>query len=666
MTLAADGTLSGTPTQSGTFPITVVATDSNGCTGSDSFTLTIGCQTITVTNPSVTTGTVGTPFSQVFTQSGGVGTTTFSLATGTLPTGLSLAANGTLAGTPTQSGTFAITVMATDSNGCTGMGATYTLVISCQTITVTNPATTTGTVDAGFSQTFTQSGAIGFASFTIASGTLPAGLSLSPSGLLSGTPQVPGTFVITVKATDANGCSGTGPAYTLVIACQTITVTNPAAAVGTYNTPLSGSFTFTQTGVGTHTPAVFSLNSGSLPAGVSLSSGGVLSGTPTQTGVFTITVKVTDANGCIGVGPSYTLTIAPKLIAKAYSDVGNTQLDGGLVAPATPTVVVVAVSNGDLSDAPITYAITAPPTHGTLTTFNGNGTFLYTPNVANALPDGFTYTGTSNGVTVSQTATISFSGMVWYVDNATVSGTNDGRSNTPFKTMTAVGAASTSAGDYIYVSKGSGPTTGSYTMLASQKLIGAGATLNVFGILIVPGSGSNTPTLSGALTLASNVVVNGIDMSTGTSGAITGTNVTGINVTARNVTTTTGAAVTIAGLSGSGGSMTFTQINAGTVATGPLTAVSLTNYGGSFTVVGDGSNASNGSGGTIQKTTGNAISLTNVTGTGVSLSSMIIKTSAHDGIHGTGVNNFALLGCQVLNNGTTFADNGVNVFEVSR
>src|SRR5258708_1454116 len=239
---------------------------------------------------------------------------------------MSLAANGTLSGTPTQTGTFSIVVMVTDSNGCTGTGATYTLVIVCQTITVTNPATSTGTVDSGFSQTFTQTGAVGFASFTIASGTLPAGLSLSPSGLLSGTPQVPGTFVITVKATDANGCSGTGPPYTL--------------------------------------------------------------------------------------------TIAPKLLAKAYPDVGNTQLDGGLVAPATPTVVVVAVSNGDLSDAPITYAITAPPVHGTLTTFNGNGTFLYTPNVGNNLSDSFTYTGTSNGVSASRTATIAFSGMVWYVDNA--------------------------------------------------------------------------------------------------------------------------------------------------------------------------------------------------------------------------------------------------------
>ncbi len=664
LSLAANGTLAGTPTQPGTFAITVKVTDVNGCSGTGpTYTLVISCQVITVTNPATTTGTVGSPFSQTFTQTGGIGAVTFTTAS-TLPAGLSLAANGTLAGTPTQTGTFPIVVTVTDANGCTGTGPTYTLVIVCQTITVTNPATTTGTVDAGFSQTFTQSGAIGFASFSIASGTLPAGLSLSPSGLLSGTPQVPGTFPITVKVTDANGCTSTGTTYTLVISCQTITVTNPAATTGTYSTALSGAFTFTQSGVGTHTPAVFSLNSGTLPSGVTLTAAGALTGTPTQTGVFTITVKVTDANGCSGVGGTYTLSIAPKLTAKSYSDVGNTQLAGGLAAPATPTVIVVAVSNGDASDAPITYALVTPPAHGTLTAFNANGTFLYTPNVGNTASDSFTYSGTSNGVTATQTATISFSSMVWYVDNATASGTNDGRSNTPFKTMTAVGGASTNVNDYIYVSKGSGATTGSYAMLVGQKLIGAGATLNVLGILNVPGAAANTPTLSGTLTLASSVTVNGIDMSTGASAAVTGTTVTSISVTVRNVTTTTGTAVTIAG-GGSSGSLTFTQINAGTSVSGPANAVSVTNFGGSLSVVGDGSNAANGSGGTIQKTTGNAVSLSNITGTGVSLSSMIIKNSTHDGIHGTGVNNFALLGCQVLNNGTTTVDNGVHLFDTS-
>jgi hypothetical protein len=662
LTLSTAGVLSGSPTQTGSFPITVKVTDANGCTGTGAtYTLVIACQTITVTNPVVTTGTVGTPFSQTFTQSGAAGTATFTTSS-QLPAGLTLSTAGVLSGTPTQTGTFPIVVTVTDSNGCTGTGATYTLTINCQTITVTNPATNSGTVDTPFSATFTQSGAIGSATFSLASGTLPAGLTLSASGVLSGTPQVPGTFSITVKVTDSNGCTGTGPTYTLTISCQTITVTNPSSTTGTYNTPLSGSFTFTQSGVGTHTPAVFTVNSGSLPSGVSLSSSGVLSGTPAQTGVFSITVKVTDANGCSGIGSTYTLTIAPKLTTKSYVDVGNTQLDGGLPAPATPTVISVAVSNGDSSDAPIVYAVTVPPSNGVLTIFNANGTFLYTPNVGNTAADSFTYTGTSNGISVTRTATINFTGRVWYVDNATGAGTNDGRSNTPFTTLTAVGGAGTATGDYIYISKGSGPTTGAYIMLTSQQLIGAGATLNVGGgVLVVPGNAANTPTLSDTLTLADNVTVAGIDMSTGASSAIGGTNVTGINVTARNVTTTTGIAVTIAGI-GSSGTMTFTQINAGTSSGGPVNAISLSNYNGGFTVTGDGGATSNGSGGTIQRTTSHAINLNAISGAGVSLNYMNISESGANGINAAGVNNVTVNHCNVSDTaGNTAVDDGIKL-----
>ena len=97
--------LSGTPTQTGTFPITVTATDANGCTGTRTYTLVIGCQTITVNPATIPNGTAGSPYSQTFTQTSGIGTITWSL-TGTLPTGLTLdTATGTLSGTPTQTGT---------------------------------------------------------------------------------------------------------------------------------------------------------------------------------------------------------------------------------------------------------------------------------------------------------------------------------------------------------------------------------------------------------------------------------------------------------------------------------------------------------------------------------------------------------------------------------
>ena len=321
---------------------------------------------------------------------------------------------------------------------------------------------------------------------------------------------------------------------------------------------------------------------------------------------------------------------------------------------------VVAVSNGDTSDTTITYAVTVAPTHGALTTFNSTGTFLYTPGVGNTTGDAFTYTGTSNGVSATQTATIAFSGMVWYVDNATASGTNDGRSNMPFKTMTAVGGASTGSSDFIYVAKGSGSTTGAYTMKSSQQLIGAGATLSVGGILSVAGSAANTPTLSGTLTIANSVTTNGIDMSTTSSRAITNFNgtsystVTGVSVTARNVASTTGTAVDIQG-TGNTGTMTFTSVSAN----GGANGIVLQNFtGGSFTISGTGSA---GSGGTIQNMTGTDGSVAGsgiyLNGTSsVSLAWMNIEGCQNYGIRGLSVNGFAFANSTV---GTT-AVNGTS------
>jgi hypothetical protein len=86
-----------------------------------------GCPTISVGPATVPFGTVGTAYpSTTFTQTGGIGTITWS-ETGTLPTGMNFS-GGVLSGTPTQPGSFPITVTATDANGCTG-SQDYTLTI---------------------------------------------------------------------------------------------------------------------------------------------------------------------------------------------------------------------------------------------------------------------------------------------------------------------------------------------------------------------------------------------------------------------------------------------------------------------------------------------------------------------------------------------------------
>jgi len=329
----------------GTVDVTVTTpAGTSTISAADQFTYT--CAAIIVSPPTLPNGQVGMAYNQTLTAAGGVGPYTYLVTTGVLPNGLGLAAGGALTGTPTVPGSFAFTVTATDSLGCTGTTATYTLMIGCQTITVTNPAVATGTVNSAFSQTFTQSNAVLPVTFTTAS-TLPAGLALAVGGTLSGTPTQTGTFPITVTATDTNGCTGTGEVYTLVIGCQTITVTNPAVATGTVNSAFSQTFTQSNAVL----PVTFTTAS-TLPAGLALAVGGTLSGTPTQTGSFPITVTATDTNGCTGTGAIYTLvigcppiTLTPATLPDALAGAAYSQ---ALTAAPAGTTYTYAVTAGAL------------------------------------------------------------------------------------------------------------------------------------------------------------------------------------------------------------------------------------------------------------------------------------------------------------------------------
>lgn len=122
-------TLSGTPTQIGTYNLTVTAVDANSCIGSRNYTIAVTCPTINLSPSTLSAGVINQPYSQSLTPSGGVGPFIFSV-TGTLPNGLSLSTStGLLSGTPSLSGTFNFSVRATDVNGCFGE-QNYQLVIN--------------------------------------------------------------------------------------------------------------------------------------------------------------------------------------------------------------------------------------------------------------------------------------------------------------------------------------------------------------------------------------------------------------------------------------------------------------------------------------------------------------------------------------------------------
>jgi hypothetical protein len=234
-------TISGTPTAPGTVTFTVTATDQVGATTSTDYSITIN-PAIVISPASLPTGTVANAFSVTFTSSGGSGAGYTYTETGSLPSGLSLTSSGVLSGIPSQSGSYSITVTASDSIGGTGSQA-YTLKVN-PAVVVSPSSLPNATINSAYSAAFTATGGSGGGYSFAESGALPAGLSFSQSGVLSGTPTQTGTFTLTVTATDSNG--GTG-SVTDSLTVKSATAPSVSITSPTSGSQLAGSFTITAT-----------------------------------------------------------------------------------------------------------------------------------------------------------------------------------------------------------------------------------------------------------------------------------------------------------------------------------------------------------------------------------------------------------------------------------
>jgi uncharacterized protein with beta-barrel porin domain len=367
LTLSSTGALSGTPTVSGSFNFTVTATDSSTgfgpYTAPQSYTLVVDAPTITVAPTTLPNGVAGSAFSQSLSASGGVAPYTWSLSSGSLPTGMSFSSGGALSGTPTVAGSFNFTVRATDANGFDGDQA-YTLAISAPTITVTPSTLPAGVGGSAYSQSLSASGGVAPYTWSLAGGALPAGLTLSSSGALSGTPTVAGSFNVTVRATDANGF-GVDQAYTLAISAPTIALTPTSLPAATAATAYSQSLS-ANGGVASYT---YALSAGALPAGIALSASGTVAGTPTVVGNFNFTIRATDANGFTGE-QAYTLAIAA-LVPVAGNDSAHT------TATQSVTVDVTANDTGGPFTGATVLSVT-PVNAGTATFAHAGAAWLLT------------------------------------------------------------------------------------------------------------------------------------------------------------------------------------------------------------------------------------------------------------------------------------------------
>jgi hypothetical protein len=225
------------------------------------------------------------------------GSVTYSLVSGSLPSGLTLSSlTGGISGTPTDGIAQTFTVRATDAGG-NYVDRAFTIP---NTAPVWSTAATlpTFTRNSAYSTTLVATDDSGNnPTYSIVSGSLPTGLTLSSAGVISGTPTSSTNATFTVRATDANGNTA-DRAFTMPNIGPTWVTSAGAITAGFKNSAYS--FTFSATDDSGVAPT-YSILSGSLPTGLSLSSAGVISGTPT---VFvstntpaSFTVSAIDANG---------------------------------------------------------------------------------------------------------------------------------------------------------------------------------------------------------------------------------------------------------------------------------------------------------------------------------------------------------------------------------
>jgi uncharacterized repeat protein (TIGR01451 family) len=361
LSLSTSGVISGMPTKIGQFTFEVGLTDANGCSAAQLYTVFVSCPTISILPNPLPSGTEFVTYNpQTFTASGGTPPYTFLQTAGALPAGMTISSNGVLSGTPSSpSSTF--TVMATDSNNCTATKVyTLTLVDPTPPIAITPTNLVAGVVGVNYNQTLVASGSSGPYSFTNNAGSFPPGLSLSPSGVLSGVPTAAGSysFAVTVTGSATNAQSictiNITSAANLAISSSfspspvtigsnltcSITVTNlgpsPATGVTVSNSlPTGAGFVSASTGC-VMVGGTLVCNVGSLAAGASIPLSYIVTNTTLGLASATATVSANETDPSAGnnsavadsivvpVPPPFTVAINPKAITDVEGDGTNT------------------------------------------------------------------------------------------------------------------------------------------------------------------------------------------------------------------------------------------------------------------------------------------------------------------------------------------------------
>jgi large repetitive protein len=306
LSLSFSGTISGTPTNAGSYSFWVNLSDQNPpsadwCRPAEAqreFTIVVegGAPAVPLsivpTSLAPAATTLETPYSFQLSAQGG-GTQTWSLVSGSLPAGMQLGSNGLISGTPTATGDFTFKVQVSDGTRSASQTYSLTVVPKLKIAPVTVPA---GEVSRPFNLQLAANGGKAGYSWSLAGGTmLPAGVTLDgKSGVISGSPTVAGSFPVKLTVTDSLGFTDTVDvnlsfAPKLGITTRALRAAKVGRAFGARLAVTGGV-----------APRTWKLVRGSLPAGVHFSTRtGAFSGTPRRAGKSTLVVQATDALGAV-------------------------------------------------------------------------------------------------------------------------------------------------------------------------------------------------------------------------------------------------------------------------------------------------------------------------------------------------------------------------------
>ena len=393
---SSTGAITGSPTGgagSSTFVVRTTDQSSNPSILNGTFTIVVTAAPLAWSSPTsgpaaFTVGTAITPITLVAT--GGAGSLTYSLNSGTLPAGLSIVGNQ-LTGTPTQptlvAGT-AVTFKATDSTTPipqTINSPSITIVVNPVTLAITSTTLPIGTVGTPYSYQLTSTGGTGTVNWSLSAGSLSGtGLTLSSSGLLSGTPLIVETGLsLTFQAQD----SATNQQQTKT-AVLPLNIVNPLTITTTQSTlpPAYSGLAYPSTTLaasgGSGTGYTWSVTSGLTGSNslqtlnLAVSAAGVITGTPATTGTANFTVQVTDSASRTTTA-TYTIT--------AYTPLSLPAANPSSLPAATTTASYTGAINAIGGVGP-TYTWTVNGSNATTGSVNlGNGTMQAASSGGNTL-----------------------------------------------------------------------------------------------------------------------------------------------------------------------------------------------------------------------------------------------------------------------------------------